>query len=66
MRIPMIGNRLRAFALSIAFALFCFAAPATASPYDGSWNMVLETTDGHCGVIKIGMAVDGGHISATG
>ena len=23
------------------------------------------TTSGHCGVIKIGMAVNGGHISAT-
>jgi len=61
----MTGNRLRAFALSIAFALVCFAAPATASPYDGSWNMVLVTTNGHCGVIKIAMAVNGGQISAT-
>jgi hypothetical protein len=63
----MIGNRMRAFAVTTAFALLCFAAPATASrlPYDGSWTMVLVTTNGHCGVIKIGMAVNGGHISAT-
>ena len=27
--------------------------------------MVLVTTNGHCGVIKMGMAVNGGHISAT-
>ena len=27
--------------------------------------MVLVTTNGHCGVINIGMAVNGGHISAT-
>jgi hypothetical protein len=27
--------------------------------------MVLVTTNGHCGVIYIGMAVNGGHISAT-
>ena len=27
--------------------------------------MVLTTTNGHCGVIKMGMAVNGGHISAT-
>lgn len=60
----MIGNHVCAFALS-AFALFCFAPPADASPYDGSWNMVLVTTNGHCGLIKIGMAVNGGHISAT-
>ena len=61
----MIGNRLCAFALATAFAILCFAAPATASRYDGSWNMVLVTTNGHCGVINIGMAVNGSHISAT-
>lgn len=27
--------------------------------------MVLVTTNGHCGVIKMGMAVNGDHISAT-
>jgi hypothetical protein len=61
----MIGNRICAFAVTTVFALLCFAAPATASQYDGSWTMVLVTTNGHCGVIKMGMAVHGGHISAT-
>jgi hypothetical protein len=61
----MIGNRLRAFALSAAFAIISFAAPANAAPFDGAWKMVLVTTSGHCGVIKMGMAVKGGHISAT-
>jgi len=61
----MIGNRMRAFAVTTAFALLSFAAPATASPYDGSWHMVLVTTNGHCGVINIGVAVRRGHISAT-
>jgi hypothetical protein len=61
----MIGNRMHAFALSAALATFCFAAPATASPFDGSWKMQLVTTDGHCGVINIGVAIDGGHIAAT-
>ena len=63
----MIGNRICAFAVTTVFALLCLAAPATASPspYDGSWSMVLVTTNGHCGVIKMGMAVNGGHISAT-
>jgi hypothetical protein len=42
-----------------------FAVPATAAKYDGNWNMVLVTTSGHCGTINIGMAVNGGHISAT-
>jgi len=61
----MIGKPIRALALPAAFALLCFASPATAGSFDGNWNMVLVTTSGHCGVIKIGMAVNGGHISAT-
>jgi hypothetical protein len=54
-----------AFALSTALAIIAFTPPAAAAPFDGSWNMALVTTSGHCGVIKIGMAVNGGHISAT-
>ena len=61
----MIANRICAVALASAFILLSFAAFAKAPPFDGSWNMVLVTTSGHCGVIKIGMAVNGGHISAT-
>ena len=61
----MISDRICAFALSAALATLCFAVPATACQYDGSWNMVLVTTNGHCGVINIGTAVNGGHISAT-
>ena len=60
----MTGNRMCAFALSTAFAIIAFTPPAAAAPF-GSWNMALVTTSGHCGVIKIGMAVNGGHISAT-
>jgi hypothetical protein len=65
----MIGNRMRTIALASAFAIVCSAPPAiaakTAAKFDGNWRMVLETTSGHCGVINIGMAVNGGHISAT-
>lgn len=61
----MIANLMRAVALAAAFATISFAALAKAAPYDGSWHMQLVTTSGHCGVIKIGMAVKGGHISAT-
>ena len=61
----MTGNRMCAFALSTAFAIIASVLPAAAAPFDGSWNMALVTTSGHCGVIKIGMAVNGGHISAT-
>jgi hypothetical protein len=61
----MIGNRICAVALAAVFTLSSFAAFAKSAPFDGSWSMVLQTTSGHCGVIKIGMAVSGGHISAT-
>ena len=61
----MISNLMSAFALSAAIATLCFAAPAKAAKFDGNWNMVLVTTNGHCGVINMGMAVNGGHISAT-
>ena len=65
MRSPLIGNHMRAFAVATAVATLAFAAPALASPFDGSWKMVLTTTNGHCGIINIGVAVNGGHISAT-
>ena len=61
----MIGNRICAFALPAALAILCSAPPASAAPYDGSWNMVVMTTNGHCGTIKVGLAISGGKISAT-
>jgi hypothetical protein len=61
----MIGNRMCAFVLSTAFAITASALPAAAAPFDGAWHMALVTTSGHCGVIKIGMAVNRGRISAT-
>jgi len=42
-----------------------FRSARSCGPFNGSWNMALVTTSGHCGVIKIGMAVNGGRISAT-
>src|SRR5262249_25534711 len=51
--------------LLAALAISSFVSPASAAQFDGSWNMVLTTTNGHCGVINIGVAVSGGHISAT-
>ena len=32
----MIGNRIRVFALSTAFAIICLAPPASAAPFDGT------------------------------
>jgi len=54
-----------AFALTAAFAILWFAQPGHAAPFDGSWNMIAVTTDGHCGQIKIGLAISQGRISST-
>ena len=62
----MIGNRICALALLAAFASLCSAQPASAASYDGSWNMLAVTTNGHCGKIKIGLGIDGGRIHSTG
>ncbi len=65
MRTPMTANRISAFALLIAFVLLPSAQPASAASYDGSWNMLLVTTNGHCGKIKIGLGIDRGRIYST-
>ena len=61
----MIGYRMRAFAVSAAFAMICSAPLAIAAPYDGNWRMLAVTTNGHCGKIKIGLGISGGHIQST-
>ena len=61
----MIDYRMRAFALSTALAIICSATPAIAGKFDGSWNMVAETTNGHCGVIEIGLGISRGRIHST-
>jgi hypothetical protein len=61
----MIGNRKRSIALTAATAIICSASPATAVRLDGSWSMVAETTNGHCGSIEIGLAINRGRIYST-
>lgn len=65
----MIGNRIRGLAALAALATLLFAVPATvvsaiAAPFDGAWKMSMVTTDGHCGVISVGLAIRGGKISS--
>jgi hypothetical protein len=62
----MIGNRMRVFALSTAFAIICLAPPANAAQFDGTWNMLAVTTSGHCGRIPIGLGISHGRIFSTG
>ena len=60
----MIGNRIRGLAALAALATLLFAVPAIAAPFDGAWKMSMVTTDGHCGVISVGLAIRGGKISS--
>ena len=55
----------RAFALTAAFAMLWVAQAAYAAPFDGNWKMIAVTTDGHCGQIRIGLAIRQGQISST-
>ena len=64
----MITTWIRALALSAALGVVCLAPPAAAAPgsaYDGAWTMFVVTTNGHCGTIKVGLAIAGGRISST-
>ena len=60
----MISNRICAFAFSAALLIICPIQPAFAAQSDGSWKMVLKTTNTAIAV-NIGVAVNRGHISAT-
>ena len=61
----MTGNRFCAVAVAAAFVLLGAAQPASAAAYDGAWKMSLVTTDGHCGVISVALAISGGQIAST-
>jgi hypothetical protein len=39
---------------------------AEAARYDGGWNMIAQTTRGHCGVINVILGVERGRIFSTG
>jgi hypothetical protein len=48
----MIANRIFVLALSAAVTLFSDAALAKPAPFDGAWNMVLVTTNGHWTAVR--------------
>jgi hypothetical protein len=61
----MNGNSICATALLTGSAMLSTAGPASAAKFDGSWNMVAETTQGHCGVIDIGVVITQGRVRST-
>src|SRR5262245_31722468 len=65
-RIPMIGNRICVIALAAACATICSPPSAIAAPFDGNWSVVAQTTQGHCGSIHFGLAIDRGRLYSAG
>jgi hypothetical protein len=66
MGIFIFGNRVGAFALSMAFAIICSTSSAIEAQFDGHWSMVAVTTSGHCGEIPIDVGISRGRIYSTG
>jgi hypothetical protein len=63
----MIDNRMCAIALAATSATIYFIPPAIAAPFDGNWSVVAQTTQGHCGSMQFGLAINGGRFySASG
>src|SRR5215510_15359250 len=63
----MIGKRICAITLAAAFATICSIPSAIAAPFDGNWSVVAQTTQGHCGSMQFGLAINGGRLySASG
>src|SRR5262249_54673331 len=64
----MIGRRIHAITLAGAFAVagISVAQSAHAAPYDGYWNVVIQTTNGHCGTTQWGLMIRGGRVSYAG
>jgi hypothetical protein len=62
----MVGNRICAIALAAASATICSTPSAIASPFDGNWSVVAQTTQGHCGSIQFGLAINHGRLYSAG
>src|SRR5262245_56152069 len=61
-----IGNRLCAIALAAASAIICSTPSAIASAFDGNWSVLAQTTQGHCGRIQFGLAINRGRLYSAG
>lgn len=62
----MICTRRSGFALAAVLATLSFTQPTSAAKYDGSWSMTAVTTNGHCGIIPIGLGIAHGRVHSTG
>jgi hypothetical protein len=64
---PMVGDRVRVFALAsaIAAASMSAASSATAANFDGEWSVLVQTPD-HCGNSQWGLVIIDGQVHYPG
>jgi hypothetical protein len=51
---------------AILALIIIFAGDARAAPFDGNWNVVVHTTNGHCGISAWQVGINGGQVYSTG
>ena len=49
-----------------ASSTICSIPFAIASPFDGNWSVVAQTTQGHCGSMRFGLAINHGRLYSAG
>jgi len=49
------SNHLRVITLPAAFVSIAVSQPVFAASFDGNWNLVVQTTNGHCGITQWGV-----------
>jgi hypothetical protein len=65
----MVGHRMCFFALAGAFAAVSasgFSSSATAASFNGSWTLIAQTTNGHCGVSQFDITISRGQVHYPG
>jgi hypothetical protein len=62
----MIANRICVIALVAASATICSTPSAIAASFDGNWSVVAQTTQGHCGSMQFGLAINHGRLYSAG
>jgi hypothetical protein len=62
----MMSNHLRVISLAAAFGTIAVTSPVNAASFDGNWNVVVQTTNGHCGITQWGVEIRDGKVYAPG
>jgi hypothetical protein len=64
-RTRMINKHICTLGWAAAFAVTTVSA-AAAAPFDGNWNVIVYTTNGHCGITNWQVGIAGGQVYSAG